>query len=98
MFLLRNTSTQLLQYIHRLISVNVISRFFVVEGENENSSATKLSKHIPSGFSMSTISWFRIIENKHDVYRGKDCMKKFCESLREHAMKINNLKKIKWSY
>ena len=23
------------------------------------------------------------IENKRDVYRGKDCMKRFCESLRE---------------
>ena len=38
----------------------------------ENSSTTKVSKHIPSGFSMSTISSFRSIENKHDVYRGKD--------------------------
>ena len=37
---------------------------------------------------MSTISSFRSIENKHDVHRGKDCMKKFCEFLREHAMKI----------
>ena len=31
----------------------------------------------------------------HDVYRGKDCMKRFCESLREHAIKIINLKKKK---
>ena len=61
----------------------------------ENSSATKVSEYIPSGFSMSTISSFRSIENKHDVYRGKDCMKKFCESLREHAMKIINFKKKK---
>ena len=43
----------------------------------ENSSTTKVSKHIPSGFSISTISSFRSTENKHDVYRGKDCMKKF---------------------
>ena len=42
---------------------------------------------------MSTISSFRSIENKHDVYRGKYCIKKFCESLREHAMKIINFKK-----
>ena len=40
----------------------------------ENSSATKLGEHIPSGFSMSTISSFRSIGNKHDVYRGRDCM------------------------
>ena len=44
---------------------------------------------------MSTISSFRSIENKHDVYRGKDCMKKFCEFLRKHTMKIINLKKKK---
>ena len=44
---------------------------------------------------MSTISSFRSIENKHDVYRGKDCMKKFFESLRQHAMNTNNFKKKK---
>ena len=44
---------------------------------------------------MSTISSFRSIENKQDVYRGKDCMKKFCEFLREHVVKIINLKKKK---
>ena len=43
---------------------------------------------------MSTISSFRSIENKHDVYTGKDCMKKLCEFLREHVMTmINYLKK-----
>ena len=44
----------------------------------ENSSATKVSEHIPSGFLMSMISSIRSIENKHDVYRDKDCKKKFC--------------------
>ena len=43
----------------------------------KNSSTRKVSKHIPSGFSMSTISLFRNKENKHDVCRGKNCMKKF---------------------
>ena len=58
----------------------------------KNSSTTKVSKHMKSGFSMSTVSSFKSIEDKHDVYRGKDCMKKFCESLREHTMKIINFK------
>ena len=31
---------------------------------------------------MSTISSFRSIENQRDVYKDKDSMKKFCESLR----------------
>ena len=40
------------------------------ENNSENSSTTKVSKHIPSDFSISTISSFRTIENKHNVYRG----------------------------
>ena len=58
-------------------------------------STTKVSEHIPSAFSMSTISLSRSIENKHGVYRGKYCVKKFCESLREHSIKITNFKKKK---
>ena len=61
----------------------------------ENSSKRKESKHIRSDFSMSTKSSFKSIENKYNVYRGKDCMEKFCESLWEHAMKLNNFKKKK---
>ena len=41
---------------------------------------------------MSTTSSLRKIENNHEVCRGKDCMKKFCESFREHTMKIINFK------
>ena len=36
----------------------------------ENSLTEKLDKHIPSGFSMSIISSFKSLENKHDVFRG----------------------------
>ena len=71
----------------------IIVRIDGCKNNPENSSTTKASEHIPSGFSMSTISSFRSIENKHDVYGGKDSMKKFCEFLREHAMKIINFKK-----
>ena len=48
----------------------------------EKSSMKKVSETIPSGFSISTILSFKEIENKHDIYRGEDCMKKFCESLK----------------
>ena len=61
----------------------------------ENSSTTKVSEQIPSGFSMSTMSSLRIIKIKHGIYSGKDCMKKFYESLREHPMKIINFNKKK---
>ena len=61
----------------------------------QNSFTTKVSEHTPSSFSMSTISSLKSIENKHGVYGGKDCMKKFWESLRGHAMKIINFNKKK---
>ena len=54
----------------------------------ENSSTIKVSEHIVSGFSKSTTSSFRSRENKHDVYRGKNC-----EYSREHSMKIINFMK-----
>ena len=73
----------------------IIEKIDGCKNNPENSSATKVSKHIPSGFSVPTISSFRSIEKKHDVYRGKKCMKKLCEFLREHAIKIINLKKKK---
>ena len=53
-------------------------------------SANKVRKYILSAFLMHTISSFRRTGSKHDLYRGRDCIKKPCESLREHAMKIIN--------
>ena len=51
----------------------------------QKSSTTKMGKHIPCGYLTSTICAFDHIENKHTLYWGKDCMKKFCESLKEHT-------------
>ena len=44
---------------------------------------------------MSTKSSFESKENRHDVYRGKDSMKKFCGYFREHAIKTSDFKKKK---
>ena len=46
----------------------------ISKNNTENSSGTKASEHILSGFFISTISSFRSIENKHDVYRDKYCL------------------------
>ena len=47
---------------------------------------------------MSTRSIFRSRENKHDVYRVKDFMKRFCESTRQHTLEMINFKKKKKNY
>ena len=62
----------------------------------KNLSTTKVGKHISLAFTISTISSCKSVENKHDAYRGgKDCMKRFCKSLRDHAMEIINFEKKK---
>ena len=55
------------------------------EDRPENSSSTKVTKHIALRFLMSTISSFK---KKLDICRRKDFRKKFCESLREHTMEM----------
>ena len=42
---------------------------------------------------MPTIWTFDHIENKHILYRRKECMEKFSTSLREHATNTINFKK-----
>ena len=48
----------------------IIEKIDGCKNNPENSSTSKVSEHIPSDFSMSTIYSFRSIENKYDVYRG----------------------------
>ena len=63
---------------------------------NPNESCTtKINKHTSFGYSLFTHCSFDKIKDKLDYYRGKDCMKKFCKDLREHATKIINYEKKK---
>ena len=82
-----------LTYANLKCLIEIIDR---CKNNPKNSSTTKVGENFPSGFSMSTISSFKSIKNKHDVCRDKNCVKKSCESLREHAMKI--ILEKKWSY
>ena len=61
----------------------------------ENSSTTKINEHIPCGYSVSTIWACDHIENKHTLYRGKDCRKKFSYFVRQHVKNIIHFKKKK---
>ena len=56
----------------------------------EKSSTTKINKHAPSGYSLFTNCSFDLTKNKLDCYRCKDCMKRFCKDLKQHATKIIN--------
>ena len=70
----------------------LIEKIFEYKNNPENSFTTKAGNYISLVFPMSAISSLKSIENKHDVYTGKDSMKKFCEYLKEHAMEVINFK------
>ena len=61
----------------------------------KKSSITKIGEHINCTYSISTIWTFDNIENKHRVSRGKDCIKTFCSSLKEHDTNVNNFEENK---
>ena len=61
----------------------------------ETSSTAKLGENVPCGYSMSAISAFDHIENKHILHRGKAYLKKVCPSLRKHAKNITDFEKKK---
>ena len=50
---------------------------------------------ILSGYSLFTQCSFDSTKTKLDGYRAKDCMKRFCEDLKEHATKVINYEKKK---
>ena len=68
------------------------------ESNLKKPSTIRVIEHIPLVFSMFTISLFKGIENKHDIYRVKSFMKKFHESLRKCAVDIISFKKKKYYY
>ena len=58
---------------------------------NPNKSyATAKAIHKSSGYSLLTSCSFDKSENKQTYYRGRDCMKRFCDDLKEHVTRITN--------
>ena len=73
----------------------LLEKMSTCQNNPKKSSTTEINKHTPSGYSIFTHCSFNQTKNKLNHYRGKDCMKKFCKDLREHATKIINCEKKK---
>ena len=61
----------------------------------EQSYTEKKAKHEPSGWAMFTKCSFDAAKNKLDYYRGRNCIRKLCEKLKVHSLKIINYEKKK---
>ena len=60
---------------------------------NPNMSYTTVKAlHNPSGYSLLTSCSSDKSENKQTYYRGRDCMKRFCDDLKEHLTRIASFK------
>ena len=73
----------------------LLEKMSTCQNNHNESSTTEINKHTPSGYSIFTHCSFDRAKNKIDYYRAKDCMKKFCKDLREHATKIINFEEKK---
>ena len=91
----------ILKYNHGEKSMNVpfiiyadleplLEKMNTYHNDPKKSSATKINKHTASGCSLFTYCLVDTTKNKFDYYRGKNCMKNFCQDLGEHATKIIN--------
>ena len=65
------------------------------QNDPKKSSTGKKTKCKPSIYSWITCCSFNESKSKWGYYRGKDCMKVFCEDLRNQAMKILTMKRKK---
>ena len=72
---------------------SLLKKISTCHNNPEKSSTTKVNEHTLSGYSLITQSSFDATKNKLDCYRGKDCMKRFCKDLKEHAKEIRNYEK-----
>ena len=52
------------------------------------SSTRGVNNHIPSGWCISSEFAYRKVENPLKLYRGKDCIKKFCDQVIGEARRL----------
>ena len=71
----------------------LLQKINTCQNNPDKSYTEKKATHRPSGYSLVTCCSFDKSKNEQKYYRGKDCMKIFCEDLKDQAMKIINHEK-----
>ena len=64
-----------IQFINYADMESLLDKIGTCQSNPEKSSTTEINKHTASGYSLFTHCSFDTTKNKHDYYRGKDCMK-----------------------
>ena len=74
---------------------SILKKMRLCKSNSKKSYTEKKYMHIPSSYLLFTQCSLDSTKNKLDCYRVKDCMKKFCKDVEEHAAKIINYEKKK---
>lgn len=59
----------------------------------EESSKAKVIKYLVFGYALFTHCSFDSSRSKNDIYRGADCVKKFCADSKKHKTEVTNYEK-----
>ena len=68
----------------------LLQKISTCQNNHEKSYTEKKAVHKASGYSLITCYSFDKSETERKYYRGRDCMKMFCNDLKEQAMRIIN--------
>ena len=68
----------------------VLKKVRSCQNDLENSYTEKKANHKPSGYAWCSICSFDDTKNRRYFYRGKDCIEKFCQDLKELGTEIIN--------
>ena len=52
---------------------------------------SKVTKHLPSGWRVYSKFTYREVKNPLKLYRGKDCLEKFCDYIRQEAHRLYHM-------
>ena len=52
---------------------------------------SKVSQHIPSGWCVYSKFAYREVEDPLKLYRGKDCVEKFCDYIKQEAHRLYHM-------
>ena len=59
-----------------------------VPGDPNEPYITKVNQHIPSGWCVYSSFTYGEVENPLKLYRGKDCIEKFCDHIKQEAHRL----------
>ena len=62
---------------------HLLKKMDTCTNDPDKSSTPQLNKHEMCGYSLATRCSFDEKDNAIDYYRGKDCLKKFCQDLKK---------------